>query len=328
MLPSMDSLSACAIMTATGLVPFLINIISSWRKYKHIKRAFAVFFITLQMTSVSLCFYRLVIYETAYKPVNTKTEFLVWSAMFVLVVSVRWIENYLTNNPDDANSLCMSVFSVRHRSEGKAKMVLVSSLVRLMAAALILKLWLETKLGNPVAAFSDFNSPSATTANSSLGDGLGFVNTSQSPVITTTTPGIDEVGNTMNASITQSATNETESGYITLPSTVILAAVHVTSTWACYHLAQMACKLCMQTVAFAVPLCLASPLAVVVLLFAPNFAAVFLFTGNTVDYMVPELSTMDFISLAVFASGHVSHLFLCRHIWTKMPPERLSFAER
>ncbi|XP_041369704.1 chitin synthase chs-2-like [Gigantopelta aegis] len=418
-LPFVDSISACALMMATGFAPFIANTISTWqsdspnptsndtsgiqdtlhltntevttsnhskkeifdynqekslcakltkllRRYVNI---FKVFFIILQAGSVSLCLYSLLLYNDKYKPMQTRTEFMSWNVLFLLLVSIRWMKNHFVKHLEtdmaDHTGQCMSMFSSRRSN----LTTLISSVLRLGTAAIILKFYLERNLGNPVNAFSvsklqtsfRLTTTERTTSlklelggiNSTVGYHFSSITTSsgnfsESLENTTIQTILNQTGSPTKAAIASqnSTAKVNDSNYntntamplklpyvsmhddIALYPTLVVAAAHVVSTWLCYHLAQLACKLCMQTVAFALPLCLAGPAVVAVLLFTPDFATLFLFSDHSINFVLPDPDIMHLLILAAFGSGFASQIFLCRHVWTEMPRERLSFIEK
>ena len=108
--------------------------------------------------------------------------------------------------------------------------------------------------------------------------------------------------------------------------------IQIVSSGLCYYFARLACKLCMQRFSFAVPLCLATPISVGVIIaichlqpekivLISNFLQ-WACTGQGIDrqWLIWHLGIG-------FGLWWVSQLWVTRYIWTPKAP-RLAFTER
>ncbi|XP_067657797.1 chitin synthase chs-2-like [Haliotis asinina] len=102
--------------------------------------------------------------------------------------------------------------------------------------------------------------------------------------------------------------------------------IHIGTTWLCFYFAITACKLCLQRVAFSLPLTLASPVLFLILQFLPHIATIFSLGGDhRIEFNVPDMNTKYGLLVGAFILGWVSQVMMCVHVWRVTPVKRLAF---
>nr|KAG5700626.1 hypothetical protein BaRGS_015456 [Batillaria attramentaria] len=116
-------------------------------------------------------------------------------------------------------------------------------------------------------------------------------------------------------------------GNRTLPRLATL--MKVVAGGLCYHLAVTACRLRMQRTSFSLPLSLAPAFTFLLFVMYPRWAVVREWSSGDAPLVTwPETSVRWWLVVGAFLAGWVSNILLASHVFTDIPPERLTFTER
>ncbi|KAK7488314.1 hypothetical protein BaRGS_00020473, partial [Batillaria attramentaria] len=176
------------------------------------------------------------------------------------------------------------------------------------------------------------NSPNSSTTSDSttmMSSTVSFVNSSQdgfnltsTESLLTTTETIFEVSSVVcvNQPLSSSYDFWTRCGCV---------VVQVVAGGLCYHLAVTACRLRMQRTSFSLPLSLAPAFTFLLFVMYPRWAVVREWSSGDAPLVTwPETSVRWWLVVGAFLAGWVSNILLASHVFTDIPPERLTFTER
>ncbi|KAK3089453.1 hypothetical protein FSP39_003735 [Pinctada imbricata] len=230
--------------------------------------------------------------------ISSKAEFIGWEIASVVLLSTRWIETYSSRNIGKKG--CSIPITSRALEEGHAVVHLCSSFFRLIVAIIVF----PTIFCNGIRDINDtFEQFSRQTENVT-----GFLHETICPNTTIS-----------NASI--ACTDRLE---VTLWNVLGPFLVHFLSAMLANHCAVVACKLCMQTFSFSIPLSLASPVYVVILIVLSETNTEVLYDGIGFNTISNEYG----ILLGFFIAGWLAQLWICNHVWGSAGEERLAFTRK
>ncbi|OWF51706.1 uncharacterized protein LOC110448740 [Mizuhopecten yessoensis] len=228
-------------------------------------------------------------------------ELIIWIIASCVLVSLRWIETYVTRAKQDTEDTYKKGLASSD-NDGDAFNYLVSSGLRLIVSYIILSQYFCRGIRGIDTTFSLFRDIDHSN------------NGAVSPPPSNCTPS--------NTTVCPTPYPYT----VWLPWEILPSFfVHFFSSALVYHLAITACKLCMQRVCFTIPLVIASPVYVVATL--ASLEAGLDWSRTLFDGKRPPTSYSVYVALVVFFVAWLAQVWACRQTWHE-PTERLCFLKK
>lgn len=301
-MPYLDPLQTCLVTLSVPVLPSVVNLVSyCYRKACQLRNSLKKFFNILSSISILTAF--IVVIITIAQSDNVKItkrqlengELLAWVILSVVLMSARWIETY--------SFLCR-----RFIEDSKDKRVIDKGYVTTHMCSSFLRIILL------IALFPTLYCPDIRGINETYDAFMNLTNTTGSLPL-----------NCIEINITNKNINTTvfclEEG---LSYWLVIGPflAHTIAAFLTTHFGVLACRLRMQRIGFALPLTIATPLYVLLVV-------VFNETGVTFANGLLQLKSEDkWLLFAFFIIGWAGQFWICRHAWFKSRQDRLSYANK
>ncbi|XP_048258557.1 chitin synthase chs-2-like [Haliotis rufescens] len=347
--PFLTTSESLTITMVTGILPALTGTVVSGKNRKWFRFGMRLGALALQCGAAVLCSLHIIFSEVKVKGVKVKDsdvlELRIWGVAGLVLLSLRWVSNYL---PDQIGGIKLDLET---RTKGSNKACLVSSILRILIAVVLLKTYLVPELNNPIPAMYmsskdvPVNQSTTTTTTTTTTMSKSMTQTTNTFNVTTASMPVSTNTSAATATTYNSSSSLSPTSIGTLPRSKRSVAcphrtpnrmhmmpalesffIHIGTTWLCFYFAITACKLCLQRVAFSLPLTLASPVLFLLLQFLPDVANIFSLRGGYgINICVHEMDTKYGLLLGAFILGWVSQVMMCVHVWIVTPIKRLAF---
>nr|XP_034330196.1 chitin synthase chs-2 isoform X2 [Crassostrea gigas] len=314
-MPYLDPLQTCLVTLSIPVFPSIINLVSyCHRKACQLGKGFKKILNLFSCISLIATFVILIISITSEKKDSTtekehkNVERLAWVATSVIFLSTRWIETY--------SFVCRKFIEYkkdrRISDKGYVTSHMCSSFLRIMLLIVLFPTLYCPEIRGINETYNAFISMSSTNAS-----GLISLNCTEisKPISNDTN---------MNVSSTdlQNITVICKDEGISYRLVINAYVVHIIAAFLTTHFGVLACRLRMQVVGFALPLTLASPLYLVLLIMFDEIEVDF--ARNLLNLNAENKWKLVF----GFMIGWVGQIWVCRHAWFKNRQDRLEFAQK
>ncbi|XP_052704306.1 chitin synthase chs-2-like isoform X2 [Crassostrea angulata] len=301
-MPYLDPLQTCLVTLSVPVIPSVVNLVSyCHRKACQLRNSLKKFFNILSSIFILTAF--IVVIITIAQSDNVKItkrqlengELLAWVILSVVLMSARWIETY--------SFLCR-----RFIEDSKDKRVIDKGYVTTHMCSSFLRIILL------IALFPTLYCPDIRGINETYDAFMNLTNTTGSLPL-----------NCIEINITNKNINTTvfclEEG-ISYWLVIGPFLAHTIAAFLTTHFGVLACRLRMQRLGFALPLTIATPLYVLLVV-------VFNETDVTFANGLLQLKSEDkWLLFAFFIIGWAGQFWICRHAWFKSRQDRLSYANK
>ncbi|XP_048744160.2 chitin synthase-like isoform X3 [Ostrea edulis] len=300
-MPHLDPLQTCVVTLGVPLLPSLVNFIAYFRRKacqfrKGIKKFLNIVCLTFLLAALIIVPYTIVQSNTPKtgKRMPGDGELIAWILISVFTLSARWIETY--------SFLCRRFIEDKKDKRIKDKGYVISQMASSFFRIILLIALFPTLFCPNIRGIKDTYDKFLSQTN-----GMCLQSLNNSTIL--------------NSSTTNSTVvcSDDEVSYWLVIGPYL---AHTIGAYLTTHFGVLACRLRMQIMGFAIPLTLATPLYVIILI-------VFHETGVSFasDLLVLKTDEM-WLLFVVFFVGWVGQSWLCRHVWFRHREDRMEFASK
>ncbi|XP_061170797.1 chitin synthase-like isoform X1 [Saccostrea echinata] len=302
-MPYLDPLQTCLVTISVPLLPAIVNLVSYCHRKacqirKGIKKFFNIFFLILLLPAVIIVPYTL-FQSSEIKSAKRwpdKGVLVAWILISVVLLSARWIETY--------SFVCRRFIEDRKDKRVKDKGYVISHMASSIFRIILLIILFPTFYCQNVRGINDTYDKFMSLTKVS-----GLLPQNCSEFLNFSSP-------TVNSTVTCS--DEGISYWLVIGPYLAHTIGAVLTT----HFGVLASRLRMQKLGFAIPLTLATPLYVILLIVLNETDKDFV-NG----YLLLKADD-KWLLVAFFFIGWVGQTWVCRHAWYKQREERMEFANK
>ncbi|XP_052706396.1 chitin synthase-like isoform X2 [Crassostrea angulata] len=314
-MPYLDPVQTCLVTLAVPVLPSIVNLISyCHRKACQLRKGIKKLFNLLSSICLIAAFVVLIFsIILRRKEINTekepqKVELLAWVVVSVISLSTRWIETY--------SFLCRRCIEdkkdKRVSDKGYVTSHMCSSFLRIILLIVLFPTLYCPEIRGINETYNAFISMSSTNAS-----GLISLNCTE-----ISKPISNDTHMNLSSTDLQNITVIRKDEGISYRLVINSYVVHIIAAFLTTHFSVLACRLRMQVFGFALPLSLATPLYLILLIVLEE---------TDVDFASNCLhlnAEYKWLLITGFMIGWVGQIWVCRHVWFKNRQDRLEFAQK